>query len=146
MLETIRDFALEQLTPPEDSEARDRHAGWALDLAEAGEGGLRGPDHGRWLDRLTEELDNFRAALAWTRAGSDAETFARLAAALATYWRYYGDLREGQRWLAEAQAVAPEIPAESRARVLRATGWLEVVAGNLATGDAAAPTRTPSLR
>ena len=134
-LETIREFALEQLTPTEDRAARDRHAAWALDLAERAEVGLRGPDHRRWLDRLTEELDNLRTALAWTSGASKGEAFARLAASLATYWRYYGDLREGQRWLAEALAVAPAVPAEFRARVLRAAGWLEVVAGNLVRGE-----------
>jgi predicted ATPase/DNA-binding CsgD family transcriptional regulator len=135
MLESIREFALERLSPDEERDARDRHAAWAVELAETGEIELRGPHHGSWLDRLTEELDNFRAALAWTSRGHHQEIFARLAAALATYWRYYGDLREGQRWLAEAQAIAPRTPAHLRARVLRAAGWLEVVAGNLATGD-----------
>ena len=71
ILETIREFAIERLTAAEEGETRDRHAAWAVDLAETGEARLRGPDHGYWLDRLTEDLDNLRAALAWTSKQSD---------------------------------------------------------------------------
>ena len=47
----------------EDAEVRRRHGEFFLRLAEEAEPELRGPEQGKWLDRLDEEHDNLRAAL-----------------------------------------------------------------------------------
>ncbi len=66
MLETLREYALEQLTIRGELEQwRDWHACYYLQLAEAAELGLRGPQQRMWLNRLTLDRDNFRAALEW---------------------------------------------------------------------------------
>ena len=66
MLETIREFAIERLTKPASSSgcAR-RHAERYLALVEAAEPELTRANQAIWLERLDEEADNIRAALAW---------------------------------------------------------------------------------
>jgi len=67
MLETLREYALERLTTQEKFERlRDWHAHYYLDVAEAAEIGLRGPQQLMWLARLVADRDNFRAAFAWS--------------------------------------------------------------------------------
>ncbi len=66
MLETLREYAWELLNIQEELEQwRDWHACYYLQLAEAAEQGLRGPQQLVWLERLTLDRDNFRAALEW---------------------------------------------------------------------------------
>lgn len=43
-----------------------RHAYYCLQLAQNGAAGLRSADQPFWLRRLDGEIDNVRAALAWT--------------------------------------------------------------------------------
>src|SRR5262245_44310760 len=135
MLETIREFGLEALSPAERVEVEAGAGSHAVALAEASERGLRGPEHALWLGRVQEDLDNLRAALRLRSERADVELLGRLAASLATYWRYYGDLREGRRWLRAALERAGVCSLSVRARVQRAAGWLEVVAGRLDEGE-----------
>ncbi|HYL42752.1 MAG TPA: NB-ARC domain-containing protein [Ktedonobacteraceae bacterium] len=67
MLETLREYALERLTTQEKFERlRDWHAHYYLDVVEAAEIGLRGPQQLMWLARLVADRDNFRAAFEWS--------------------------------------------------------------------------------
>jgi predicted ATPase/DNA-binding XRE family transcriptional regulator len=101
MLETIREYGLEQLADSgEEAAVRERHATFFLALAEAAEPHLRSAERERWLERLHREADNLRLALSWSaeeprRAGLGL----RLAAALTWFWRFYDWLREGRSWL-----------------------------------------------
>jgi predicted ATPase/transcriptional regulator with XRE-family HTH domain len=66
MLETLREYALEQLRDAGEFERlHDWHACYYLREAEAGELGLRGSRQLEWLERLTADRDNFRAVMAW---------------------------------------------------------------------------------
>jgi predicted ATPase len=67
MLETIREFAAEQLGDSAERRIREeRHALYFLDLAEQGETALlHGPGQVEWFQRLARDHDNFRAALRW---------------------------------------------------------------------------------
>jgi predicted ATPase/tetratricopeptide (TPR) repeat protein len=72
MLETLREYALEQLIAVGEFERlHDWHACYFLREAEAGEMGMRGSRQLEWLERLTLDRDNFRAVMAWgaQRAG-----------------------------------------------------------------------------
>src|SRR5262249_52394722 len=100
MSETMREFALEQLTASAEFEVvQQRHAEYFLHLA--GQGGLELGDLElrAWLDRLEGEHDNLRAVLQWSEFASDAgETGARLASALMMFWFMRGYFGEGRGW------------------------------------------------
>ena len=86
MLETVREFALEQLAASgEDDETRQRQASWCLALMEVANRDLKtGRAHTSWLARLDAELDNLRAALAWFNAADEPINVLRLLALLGT--------------------------------------------------------------
>jgi predicted ATPase len=109
MLETVREFALEQLaTSGEEAAIRARHAAWCLALAEASELYLRA--QAAWLARLDAELDNLRAALAWFDAAGEPINVLRLLAATYWYWGAGPYNAEVRGWLEPALRAAPTLP------------------------------------
>ncbi|HEY0443538.1 MAG TPA: tetratricopeptide repeat protein [Candidatus Limnocylindrales bacterium] len=103
MLETIRDYATEQLDAEGRGDAvRERHAAWFLELAESSAGRLLTADNRETLDRLELEHDNLRAALAWATTPERASTGLRIGASLWRFWQMRGYLTEG---LTRLQAV-----------------------------------------
>jgi predicted ATPase/class 3 adenylate cyclase len=124
MLETIREYGLEQLERSgEAEEAHERHATFFLALAEAAEGELGGPAQGAWLGRLEDEHANLRAALGWALE-REPGTALRLGGALRGFWEARGHLTEGRGWLERALAGGGGAPAELRAKGLRGAGYL----------------------
>lgn len=100
LLETIREFALERLRETGAlPDAQRRHADYFVALAESAEGELRGSHSKAWLDRLTRDLDNLRAALTWS-LGEPGDRLNRLFKALDRFWEIRGLLAEGRRWAA----------------------------------------------
>ena len=75
MLETVREYALEQLADPDA--VRDRHARAFAELFEGAEAGMRSAELPHWLARLDADHDNLRAALRHATAAGDAETALR---------------------------------------------------------------------
>jgi predicted ATPase len=127
MLETIREYALEQLEADEDAEfVRRRHAEHFLKLAEAE------PDSGQaaWLARMDAERNNFRSALNWSLDLGEASLALRLAAALWEFWWVRGYLAEGRGWLDAALARGRSAAPELRARALHAAGSLATRQGD----------------
>lgn len=119
MLETIREYALEQLASRGDYDpARDRHLQAMLALLDAAAPKLEGPEQGRWFGRLSIEYDNLRAALTWAYTSGRAVEMLRLATSLQRFLMYHGLQREGQIWL--EQALTLDAPDEPALRVLRA--------------------------
>lgn len=97
MLVTIREYALERLADAGDlATLRDRHLAAFLALAEEAAPHLTAPDAKRWLDRLTLEHDNLRAALDHALDAGDDTSAQRLAAALWRFWQIRGHLHEAQ--------------------------------------------------
>lgn len=110
MLETIREFALEQLGEPE---LRDRHAWHYLAVAEEAYANLKVAPK-PWLDRLDLEHDNLRAALDHFEE-TDTERAVELAGALHRFWYMRGHLREGSERIERILARAlPPTPAQAR--------------------------------
>ncbi len=126
MLETIREFGVEQLHAAGEAEAtRDGHASHFLEAAEAAEPHLRGLQRKRWLDELEHEHDNLRAGLRWAIDAGHAEVGLRLVAALWRFWHLHGHLAEGGRWAEEVLALpAASGRTAERARALAALGGL----------------------
>jgi predicted ATPase len=103
MLETIREFALEQLEATgEAGETRRRHAGIFLDLAERAEPLLLVPaERGTWMVRLEHAHDNFRAALTWSVSPDGVFAVGvALAGALGWFWLTSGRFQEAGYWYA----------------------------------------------
>lgn len=125
MLETLREYAWERLEQRGELEAlRRRHADHYLALAEAAEPELRGTDQRVWLDRLEQDLDNFRAVLTWATAGNEPEIAMRLGRALANFWYIRGYVSEGRRWLESALATSGSAPLPVRAQATGASAFL----------------------
>ena len=109
MLETVREFGLEQLAVAgEEIMARDRHLAWYLALAEQAAPQLRGPEQAQWLARLRVEHDNLRAALCWAGEQGEGELGLRLAGSLSRFWQTQGHFSEGRGWLEAALACAAQ--------------------------------------
>jgi predicted ATPase/transcriptional regulator with XRE-family HTH domain/Tfp pilus assembly protein PilF len=125
MLETIREFGLEQLQQAGEVDVVHRaHADYFAALADEVEAGLAASEQAGALDRLESEHDNLRAALSWLLGGSDAERGLRLAVSLWWFWWVRGYLTEGRGWLARALAESSAAPLDLRARALIGAGTL----------------------
>ena len=107
MLETVREYAVEQLASEGELEhVQRRHAEYFLSVAESmATPRLDEPDGPVLMDQLEREHDNLRAALRWLIDRGDAERSVRLAGALWSFWDKRGHRAEGLRWLESALAV-----------------------------------------
>ncbi len=138
LLETIREFGMEQLeSAGESEEARRRHADVMIALAEDAELEIMQGERQRvWLDRLEAEHDNFRSVLAWTLERQDGLSALRVAAALARFWAVRGYLGEGREWLGRALVVGSEEQTVARAWALRGAGLLAETQGDYGAAQA----------
>jgi len=133
MLETIREYALEELFARGELEAtRQAHAAYYLSLAEQAE--LVGPRQVRWLERLEREYDNLRAALTWGLSSGPSEEgehrkelALRLAGALGEFWIPQSHLSEGRTFLEQALAASPRAAPALRAKALSVAALLTLV-------------------
>jgi predicted ATPase/DNA-binding CsgD family transcriptional regulator len=99
LLETMRQYAIEKLDGSGEAGAvhtrhRDFYAGVAAAMSDPGGTGLQDS-----LARAAVEIDNFRAAFAWSRECSDTEAALTLASSLQSLWLASGRLYEGLAWL-----------------------------------------------
>jgi non-specific serine/threonine protein kinase len=129
MLETVREYGLEQLNAADEAEAtRQRLADWCLVLAEQVEPARYfGNISPEGMARLDEELPNLRAAVDWLLAHGETTRTLRLLAAMEDFWlqRHLTDA-ELHRWLETALSAAPGAPARDRARA----HWLLSIGAN----------------
>jgi predicted ATPase/DNA-binding NarL/FixJ family response regulator len=130
LLESVRDFALEQVTSCDEGEAVGyAHARYFLELAERAAPHLVGPGQREWFLRLEHEHGNLRAAVRWLWDHGENELALRLAGALGYFWEARGYLREGQYALEEALARVPGADPRLRAKVLNRLGSLLIWQG-----------------
>ncbi|NJO82984.1 MAG: tetratricopeptide repeat protein [Blastochloris sp.] len=124
LLETIREYAIEQLTAVCEGEpTRRRHALYYLALAERAEHVLEENAQGTWPERLNAEHGNLREALAWL-VSNEPQMAIRLASALWRVWMQIGYLSEGRRRLVQALEAGAGAITPARAKALRALGML----------------------
>ncbi|HYI24181.1 MAG TPA: LuxR C-terminal-related transcriptional regulator, partial [Thermomicrobiales bacterium] len=125
MLETVREFAWEQLRAyGEEHAARQAHARYFAFLADDTEriwwhtGGLDK------LDELEPEMPNIRAALAWLQQTGDVPALLRLAGSLAPMWASRGYSREGRAWLEWGLPRSDGTPTQTVVDAARALSWI----------------------
>ena len=147
MLETIREYALEQLPASgEEDVIRRRHAEFYRWLAESAIPYYDGPEIWDYNARLHRDRDNCRAAMAWTLDHDAAETGVRLAGALWRTWfnQFAADqpwterCAEGQRWIDRTLARSDHLPFEAVTEALIGRGGLCSFGGDIAEMQAAA--------
>ena len=100
MLETIREYGLEQLAASGEEEATQRaYAAYCMVLAEEGNLPLTPSERTNWLALCDADHDNLRAALDWLIAHDSAEWALRLGLALYWFWEPREHLVEGRERL-----------------------------------------------
>ncbi|HZA19830.1 MAG TPA: adenylate/guanylate cyclase domain-containing protein [Actinomycetota bacterium] len=126
MLETIREFGLEQLRESGRlDDLRRRHADRFLGLAIEAEAHLAADDQVQWLDRCDREHANIRAALRWAIEVGEADRAQEAAGALWRFWQQRDHLAEGRAWLQEILAMPLDGgPSAARAKALIGAGGL----------------------
>jgi hypothetical protein len=138
LLDTIRVFAAHRLADSGEAiELARRHALAYRDLAELAAPNFPGGNQRQWLDRLSADHDNLRAAIRWSIDEGDAETALRLGAGLWRYWQQAGHMTEGRDAISRILAL-PATPATTRwrMRALEAEGGLHWWRGDQNMADA----------
>jgi len=149
MLETIREYALEQLGARGEADAiRQQHAIYFLELAEQAEPWIRfmRPEREPWLERLEAEQGNLRAALDWFGERQELELGLRLAGALGVFWQLRFHWGEGRAWLEAALPRSGNLSEAARAKALASAAHLSRSMGGLTTARAYAEEGLALLR
>jgi len=133
MLESLREYGAEQLPEAEREALSLRHVEYFLRLVEGAAPELQGQQQAAWLERLSEDVDNLRAALEWLLRHRP-ETALRLAAALTRFWWMRSYWTEARRWLTEALRRSDPSPSQERARALYAAGQFLYLLGEFEEG------------
>jgi non-specific serine/threonine protein kinase len=103
LLETIRQYGRDKLQEcSEAATVRRHHRDWYARLAEQAETETLEAGQKSAFDRLEAEHENLRAALGWSLEQQEAETAARIGAAIFRFWLLRGYMSEGRRWLERA--------------------------------------------
>jgi predicted ATPase/DNA-binding SARP family transcriptional activator len=118
LLETLRGFAAEKLRlRGEVALMEERHCRYFLALAED----RRPGELASWLDRLTMEMDNLRAALDWA-LDHDQELAAQAVLSLDFWWRLRSHMGESDRYL-DTLLRRRRAQDPTRVRLLMNKGW-----------------------
>ena len=132
LLETMRQYAHDRLSEHGGIDAvRRRHARYFHTMAEQAAAVSYGPEQLVWINRLTQNLPNLRAALDFCLADPDAHHSAlALATALAhaRFWYARAAIAEGRLWLDRALDANPA-PTAQRGTALALAALLALVQG-----------------
>jgi predicted ATPase len=127
MLETLREFGLEQLAAQQEEAAAWRaYTDYYVALAEAAETHLQNAPEQAWVLGLTQEYENILNALHWLLATGQGEAAIRLSSALERFWWMRGLLNEGLNFLEQALATPGDVSRAVRAKGLAAAGFLAI--------------------
>ena len=100
MLEPVREYSLHRLEESGEEDAiRKRHADYFSELAERAAPGLRCADQLMWLDLLSEEHDNLRAALGYLLDRGATDQAGQIGWNLWLFWTLRGHVDEGRGWM-----------------------------------------------
>lgn len=119
LLETVREFGLEQLKANgEEERVRSAHAMYYLSLAETAESKWTTAEEGNWLQFLDRERENLRVAMKWLleQGNKAAELTLRFGGALWRFWWARGHISEGRRFLGSAFLSGEQVKTVVRAK------------------------------
>jgi predicted ATPase/class 3 adenylate cyclase len=139
MFESIRAYARERMEEQGEVDAvAARHADVYRRLAERAGPELYGPTQTIWMVRLSADLENLRAAMTWASASPErAEVGLPLVGALALFWFFLGQYREGFERTDRLLETGVGAPPAARVTALLAAGLL----GSFVADPAVAQTR-----
>lgn len=131
MLETVRAYAALELTASgERDDALEALARYCTREAFLAAEGLVGPAQAEWLDRVREDLENYRCALRWLiERGRSAEA-SDIAWGLKYFWLIRGYAAEGLYWCQEVLNL-PSLPPAAELRALEGAVVLSYTQGEL---------------
>jgi predicted ATPase len=135
MLESIRAYGAERLAEAGESERTlHAHAAYFLNFARTADTHVRGAEQLEWLGLLSDDRDNFRAALHRSHSAGDIPTTMRLIAALSSYWLLRGVRYEGAAAARQVlAALGPHPPQDMEEEYALC---LMAVVGTLSDADA----------
>jgi predicted ATPase/DNA-binding XRE family transcriptional regulator len=138
MLETVRAFAsLELDAKGERDDALEGLARYCSREAAGAEEGLVGPAQLAWLDRVRDDLHNYRTALAWLLERRRAVEAADITWRLMFFWLIRGRAGEGLQWYQQILGL-PDLPAASESRMLVGAAVMSHTSGDLEQARSAA--------
>ena len=131
MLETVRAFAaLELNAAGERDDALEGLARYCTHEASLALAGLVGTAQAEWLDRVRDDLENYRTVLAWLiQRGRPAEASGILWG-LVAFWMMRGHLVEGLQWYEQTLSL-PAIPPAAESRALVGAALMRYTQGDL---------------
>ncbi len=136
MLETIRQFAGEQLAASADADAvAARHAHYYRQVAQRADAESDQQAQAHVFQQMVDEQPNLRAALDWLMAHEPRESL-RMANAMRSFWYGGGFADEGRCWLQAAIAANPE-PSSDQARAWYGLAFLANLRGDIGDAEAA---------
>jgi predicted ATPase/class 3 adenylate cyclase len=119
MLTVIREYGYAALVARGiETEVQDRHAEVFLDLAEMADREILTSRQLYWLDRLSTDHDNLRAAIDHSIHHKDVSVAHRFAGCLWRFWQIRGHLVEGRRHIEQALALGEGDDKHARAHAL----------------------------
>jgi predicted ATPase/class 3 adenylate cyclase/DNA-binding CsgD family transcriptional regulator len=121
-LETVRQYAQEKLGESADAvTVRDRHRDYYTAMVATLDAPLQA-NMDLLVEKALSEIDNLRAAFAWSRENADTDSALRLAAALQPVWLTRGLVKEGSDWLevalTDADSPGADVAPDALARAL----------------------------
>ena len=115
MLETVRAYAaLELNAAGERDDAMEGLVRYCINESSLAAEGLVGSAQGEWLDRVRDDLENYRCALAWLIERGRAIEASRVVYRLFFFWVIRGHAHEGLEWyerIAGLPSLSPEVEA-----------------------------------
>jgi predicted ATPase/DNA-binding XRE family transcriptional regulator len=137
MLETVREFGLEQLEAAGESDAvRQRHARHFLGSSDSLELGIYIRESPERLARDLADHDNVRLALSWFDESGETDELLQLCATAFGVWFATGLYREGLQWIERALERSRSTVSVARVQVLDAAGALAGFQGDYARAAA----------
>ncbi len=130
MLETVREFGLEQLSlAGETNDARERHGSYFLRLAATSTGGFMVLSQDS-IVRFAPERDNVMLALRWFDEREETEAILQLCGLAYGQWFALGLYREGLDWIERALEGSGHDSSEGRSAVLGSAATLAIFQGD----------------